>query len=167
MGFIGKFEMVTSQRGYNTRLWSFVLKCTNLMFNETVDCMISDSRGLQPFFFRNQQFKAGRSYRFDYDTVDWSWHKDDFFAILEKDDRIAQQWTLALKEYGLGECPQCHGSKRCRRCNGEGFVYPQGQIWAFQTCPECGGTGQCQVCDIPVRNGGFGGPPTGIGNGFR
>ena len=167
MSFKGSFELTTSNRMHGFRLWSFVLKCTNLFQSETVDCMISDEFGRQPFFFRQQTFKAGRSYRFDYDTVDWTWHQHDFFAILGNGDKIVQKWQLNLKEYAQGECPDCHGTHKCRKCNGEGFVYPHGHVWEFQTCDACGGTGTCQRCDIPYRPGRFGGPPTGIGNGFR
>jgi len=167
MGFSGRFEMVTSPRGYNARLWSFVLTCNNLLRSETVDCMISDARGQNPFFFRDQTFSPRTSYRFDYDTVDWMWYNDDFFAIIDHNNRILERWDLKLKVYGPGECPSCHGTKKCRRCNGEGFVYPKGKLWEFQNCPDCGGTGVCQTCEVPIRKPRFGGPPTGIGNGFK
>lgn len=167
MGFSGHFEKVASTRGYGTRMWSFVLKCNSLLFDETVDCMISDANEQQPFFFRAQTFKAGRKYRFDYDTVDWFWYKDDYFAILGKNDRIVKKWTLDLKEYRPGECPTCHGTKKCRRCNGQGYIYPKGKPWEFSECPECGGTAECQTCNVPIRRIRPGGPPTGIGNGFK
>ncbi len=167
MGFKGKFELVTSNRLNGFRLYSFVLKCTNLFQSETVDCMISDENGQQPFFFREQKFEAGRSYRFDYDTVDWSWYQHDFFAILDKNDRIVQKWQLNLKEYKPGECPECHGTKKCRACNGQAILLSLDSILNMKNCEYCGGTGTCQTCDIPRRPNRFGGPPTGIGNGFR
>ena len=167
MSFKGKFELTTSKRLSGFRLYSFVLKCTNLFQSETLDCMISDEEHRQPFYFRNQTFKAGRSYRFDFDTVDWQWYQHDYFAILGKGDKILQKWQLNLKEYAPGECPECHGTLKCKKCKGEGFVYPADRIWEFKTCPACGGTGVCQTCEIPKRPGRFGGGATGIGDGFK
>lgn len=167
MSFKGKFELTTSKKLSGFRLYSFVLKCTNLFQSEKVDCMISDEFNRTPFYFREQVFKAGRSYRFDYDTVDWTWHQHDYFAILGKNDQIVEKWQLNLKEYGSGECPECHGTKKCKKCNGQGFLYPPGRTWEFKTCDACGGTGTCQRCDVPIRPGVYGGPPTGIGNGFK
>lgn len=168
MSFSGKFELTTSTRVSGVRIYSFVLKCTNLLMSETVDCMISDEFQQQtPFYFRNQTFKAGRSYRFDFDTVNWQWYQHDFFAILGKDDKIIQKWQLNLKEYKPGECPECHGTHKCRKCNGQGFISPPNRIWEMKSCDACGGTGTCQKCDIPVRQYPSGGGPTGIGNGFK
>lgn len=167
MGFKGKFELTTSTRISGVRFHSFVLKCTNLLLSETVDCMISDEHNRQPFFFRGQTFKAGRSYRFDFDTVDWQWCQHDYFAILDNNDKIVKKWQLNLKEYKPGECPECHGTLKCKKCNGQGVVYPHGRMWEYKTCDACGGTGTCHTCDIPRRPGRFGGPPTGIGNGFK
>ena len=167
MSFSGKFERVPQKRIANTILYSFVLKNTDWFGSTKVDCMISDEFGQQPFYFRDQTFKAGRSYRFDLDTVDWTWCQHDFFAILGKNDKIVKKWELNLKEYGPGECPECHGTHKCKKCNGEGFIYPKGQIWNFKTCDACGGTGACARCDIPYRQYRGGGGPTGIGNGFK
>lgn len=162
MGFKGKFEMTSSSRLAGTRVWSFVLKCTNLFMSETVDCMICDEHHQHPFYFRQQTFKAGKSYRFDFDSVDWDWSQGDFFAILGSGDKIVKTWEFRRKIYGPGECPDCHGTHRCKKCHGEGFVYPHGEIWNFKTCPACGGTGECQTCDVPVREPRGGGGPTGL-----
>lgn len=167
MSLSGKFELVPQKRLAGTVLYSFVLKNTSWFGSDTVDCMISYEGCPQPFMFRNQTFKAGRSYRFDFDTVDWAWHNHDFFAILDKKGNVLKKWELNLKEYGPGECPECHGTKRCRKCNGQGLVYPPGKTWEYKDCDACGGTGVCQRCDIPVRPHRGGGGPTGIGNGFK
>ena len=82
-------------------------------------------------------------------------------------DKIVKKWQLNLKEYGPGECPDCHGTKQCRKCHGQGFLFPLGHPELFKTCQACGGTGTCQRCDIPVRQLPSGGGPTGIGNGFK
>lgn len=167
MGFKGKFELTTSTRISGARFYSFVLKCTNLLLGETVDYMISDEFNQRPFYYRNQTFKAGRSYRFDFDTVDWEWCQHDYFAILGKNDKVIKKWQLNLKEYKPGECPECHGTLKCKKCNGQGFIYQQGIMMEYKACDACGGTGICQTCFIPRRAAHFGGPPTGIGNGFK
>ena len=167
MGFTGKFELTTSKRLPGVRLYSFVLKNTNLIQSETVDIMLSDEDNRSPFYFRGQKLAAGRSYRFDYDTVDWLWYQHDYCAILGKNGKVIKKWELDLPEYGPGECPECHGTHKCRKCNGQGYIYPPGRTWEYKMCDACGGTGTCQRCDIPRRPGRFGGPPTGIGNGFK
>ena len=166
MGFKGHFEIAPQKRLLNTHLYSFVLKNTDFFGSETIDCMISYEGCPTPFIFRDQTLKAGRSYRFDFDTVNWTWCNHDFFAIIDKNNKILKKWELDIKEYAPGECPECHGTKKCRKCNGTGFVYPQGKMWEYQTCDSCGGTGICHTCDIPVRQHHGGGGPTGIGNGF-
>lgn len=167
MSFKGYFELAPQKRLMNTLMYSFVLKNTSWFGSDTIDCMICDEYGQEPWYFRAQVLKAGRSYRFDLDTVNWTWCQHDYFAILGKNDRIVQKWQLNLKEYRPGECPECHGTKKCRKCNGGGFVYPMGHPEQFKTCPDCGGTGTCHTCDIPVRTYRGGGGPTGIGNGFK
>lgn len=167
MGFSGKFELAPQKRLANSLLYSFVLTNTRWLGKETVDCMISDEFGQQPWYFRDQTFLAGRSYRFDFDTVDWQWCQHDYFAILGKNDKIIQKWQLNLKEYRPGECPDCHGTKKCKKCHGQGFIYPPNRIWEYKMCDSCGGTGMCYRCDVPKRSGYFGGVPTGIGNGFK
>ena len=112
MSFKGKFELTTSTRVSGVRIYSFVLKCTNLFQSEKVDCLIGYEGCPQPFIFRDQTFKAGRSYRFDFDTVDWQWYQHDYFAILGKNDKIVEKWQLNLKEYKPGECPECHEDDR-------------------------------------------------------
>ena len=63
MSFKGTFELVPQKRLAGTILYSFVLKNTNWFSSETVDCMISDEFGQQPFYFRGIKLKAGRSYQ--------------------------------------------------------------------------------------------------------
>lgn len=163
----GHFELHPQQRLAGTLLYSFVLKCTKWFGSETVDCMICDAYGQQPWFFRRQTFQARRSYRFDFDSVNWTWYQHDYFAILGKNDKIVEKWQLNLKEYRPGECPECHGTKKCNKCHGQGYIYPPGRTWEFKTCDRCGGTGECIRCDVPIREYKLGGGPTGIGNGFK
>lgn len=166
MSFKGTFELTTSHRLDGFRFYSFVLKNTDWFGSKTIDCMISDEYGQQPWYFREQTLKAGRSYRFDFDTVNWTWCQHDFFAILGKNDKILQKWQLNLKEYRMGECPDCHGTHKCKYCNGQGYLFNNHTI-EIKRCAACGGTGVCQRCDIPYRERRMGGQPTGIGNGFK
>ena len=132
------------------------------MFGDTVDIALYDCYGQNPWYYRDLKFKSGQSYTFDYDTVGWEWCQGDFIAIVNKNNKILQKWHLQIPEYRPGECPECHGTHKCRNCNGEGYVYPRGQIWQFKRCEKCGGTGICQTCNIPRRAAKFGGGPTGL-----
>ena len=132
------------------------------MFGDTVDIALCDCYGQNPWYYRDLKFKSGQSYTFDYDTVGWQWCQGDYIAIVDKNNKILQKWHLQIPEYRPGECPECHGTHKCRACNGEGYVYPRGKMWQFKRCERCGGTGICQTCDIPRRKQKFGGGPTGL-----
>lgn len=162
MGFLGTFTRFRSKRLAGGIEISFSLKCTNLIFGETVDIALYPSDGSHPWYFRDQKFKAGQTCDFNFDTVNWQWFQGDYAAIIDKKGKIKQTWVLSLKEYAPGECPDCHGTKICKTCQGKGNIYPPGQIWNFKTCPSCGGTGICQTCEIPRRKPSFGGGPTGL-----
>lgn len=162
MSFKGTFKRVSSNRLANIIVLSFELKCTNMMFGETVDVGLFPSDGSQPWYYRGLKFKAGQTYVFNYDTVDWNWCQGDYAAILGKNDKVIDKWQLHLREYSPGECPECHGTHKCRTCNGSGMVYPPHKIWEAKSCPECGGTGICKTCDIPRRKPKLGGAPTGL-----
>lgn len=164
MSFKGTFSRFASTRLHGSILISFSLKCTNLMFGETVDVGIFPSDGSQPWYYRGLKFKSGQTYIFNYDSIDWNWCQGDYAAILGAGNKIVQKWTLQLKEYAPGECPECHGTHKCHDCHGTGFVNPSGtrHLWEQVQCPKCGGTGICQTCDIPRRAFRFGGPPTGL-----
>lgn len=166
MSFKGTFKRIPSKRLANVIVLSFELKCTNMIFGETVDVGLFPADGSQPWYYRNLQFKAGQTYVFNFDTVDWEWYQGDYAAILGKNDKIIDKWELRLKEYGPGECPDCHGTLKCKACHGQGFVYPRGRIEEFKTCMACGGTGICKTCHVPRRKPKFGGPPTGFGRSF-
>lgn len=162
MGFKGNFSKYQSKRLAGTVLWSFTLKCTNLMFGETIDIGLYPSDGSQPWYQRDIKFKAGQQIIVNHDTFDWIWYQGDYLAIIDKNNRIIEKWVFQMKEYGPGECPECHGTHKCKKCHGEGFIYPPGRTWEFKTCPQCGGTGICQTCDIPRRGFNLGGAPTGL-----
>ena len=162
MGFKGNFSKYQSKRLAGTVLWSFTLKCTNLMFGESIDIGLFPSDGSQPWYQRDIKFKAGQQIIVNHDTFDWIWYQGDYLAIIDKNNRIIEKWVFQMKEYGPGECPECHGTHKCKKCHGEGFIYPPGRTWEFKTCPQCGGTGICQTCDIPRRGFKLGGAPTGL-----
>lgn len=173
MGFKGSFSLITTKR-FGIRMYSFTLKCTNIFQSETFDCALIDCYNQHPWFFRNQRLKAGAEMHFNGDTISGfdsnfgSWCQGDKFAIIDKNNKIIKQWTLTLREYAQGECPECHGSKQCAHCRGEG-IYTD-RSFNIIKCPYCGGTGTCQTCDIPYRKAKLGGPimpggPTGQMNG--
>lgn len=159
----GTFSIYPPQRlGGTIRLWQFVLKNDNMFFSSKVDVVLSDCYGQKPFIFRNIKLNAGQSVAFNLDTVDWQWYQDDFAAIIDKNNKILQKWVFHIKEYAPGECPDCHGTHKCRHCHGQGLIYPPGRIWEVSSCIHCGGTGLCLTCDINRRGPALGSRPTGL-----
>ena len=99
MSFKGTFKRVPSSRLANIVILSFELKCTNMMFGETVDVGLFPSDGSQPWYFRDLKFKAGQTYVFNLDTVNWEWFQGDYAAILGKDNKIIEnQKTISSLE---------------------------------------------------------------------
>lgn len=124
-----------------------------MLMPETFDCAIIDSTGQQPTQIRRRlKLKPNESFTFNFDTCGWDWCQGDFFAVLGKNDKIQKRWELNLKVYGCGECPDCHGSHRCIKCNGTGTIRNQ-HTHTISTCPTCNGTGVCQTCYVPIRQG--------------
>lgn len=162
MSLSGSFNIYYTQksRGY-LKMWQFVLKNTNMLFSETFDFMLCDCFGQTPFYFRNVKLKPGESVAFNVDTVDWTWCQDDFAAVIDSNNRIHKKWQFHIKEYKPGECPDCHGTHKCRYCHGQGRNYI-GNIWEAKPCDHCGGTGVCLTCEIPRRKPQMGMGPTGL-----
>lgn len=153
MGLVGSFDWYHSLQQGGKRAISFTLTCDNMITNEIFDCAIVDSTGQQPTQIRRQlKLKPNQSFTFNYDTCGWDWCQDDYFAILGKDNKIKKRWDLNLKIFGPGECPECHGSHRCVKCNGSG-VLRDARTHTISSCPTCNGTGECQKCYIPLRPG--------------
>ena len=152
MSFKGEFYWIRSMRQGGRKAISFTLTCTNLFQSETIDAAIVDGTGqLQPMIFRQQTLKAKESLRFDFDTVDWDWCQGDTFTILDKKGQMGQKWVLNLKTYAPGECPDCHGTHKCRQCNGTGMIFNR-PTHTYNQCEACNGIGICQTCFVPMRN---------------
>lgn len=153
MGLKGSFTWFVSLHQGGRKAVSFTLTCKNMLKAETFDCAIIDSTGQLPAQIRRQlKLKPNESFTFNYDTCGWEWCQGDFFAILGKNDKIEQRWDLNLKVYARGECPECHGSHRCIKCNGAGTL-SNPHTHTISHCTVCGGTGVCQECYVPVRTG--------------
>ena len=153
MSFRGSFDWFTSLHQGGKRAISFTLTCKNMLMPETFDCAIIDSTGQQPTQIRRGlKLKPNESFIFNYDSCGWDWCQGDFFAILGKNDKIQKRWDLNLKVYGRGECPECHGSHRCVKCNGTGTIR-NSHNHTIDSCPTCNGTGICQKCYVPMRAG--------------
>jgi len=151
MGLKGKFEWYNSLRAGGRKSITFTLTCDNLFQGETFDCAImANNDSAQPMYFRQLKLKAKQSLQFNFDTVDWQWCNGDTFVILGKKDSIKKKWPLSLQMYAPGECPDCHGTHRCRKCSGKGYLnLPNHNI---EQCDECYGSGVCQTCYVPQRN---------------
>lgn len=146
--FKGEFLKTKSSK-LGLPIVSFVLTNSNLFVNETINILISDTTGTKRRSMR-LELQKGLSYRFDIDTIGWDWAQYDIFSIIDNSGRIIQQWQCRMPEYDHISCPHCHGTKKCRFCNGEGVSLTAN--YQVLTCSACGGTGICQYCDVPVRN---------------
>lgn len=151
MALIGTFSWYNSLHQGGKKAISFSLYSDNHFQNETFDCAIIDSKGqLTPQIRRQITLKPKQSFRFDYDSCGWDWCVGDFFAILGENDRIKKRWNLNLQMYKPGECPECHGTKKCKYCNGSGMVHYK-HVHTYSQCTVCDGNGVCQTCYIPIR----------------
>lgn len=154
MSFKGQFSWIQSVRQGGRKAISFTLTCTNFFQSETFDAAVIDSTGqLQPMLFTQLTLGAKKSLRFDVDTVGWDWCQGDTFAILDKNRQIDKnnKWTLNIKVPAPGECRDCHGTHKCKYCNGMGIV-TDNYTHEISSCEVCHGTGVCQACYVPFRN---------------
>lgn len=152
MSFEGAFKWIKSVRQGGRKAISFTLTCTNFFRKERFDAAIICGMGnLDPIYFNGLELEAKKSYSFDFDTVGWDWCQGDSFVILGKNKKIEKQWTLNLKVPAPGECPECHGTKKCSSCNGTGQIHDY-RTHLISYCEKCSGTGICQECYLPVRN---------------
>ena len=154
MSFKGQFNWIQSMRQGGRKAISFTLTCTNLFKSETFDAAIVDGTGqLQPILFSQLSLGSKKSFRFDIDTVGWDWCQGDTFAILDKNGQIgkANKWTLNIHVPAPGECHDCHGTHKCKQCNGTGIV-TNNYSHEISSCEVCHGTGICQTCFVPFRN---------------
>ena len=150
MALKGKFEWYISPRAAGRKFVRFVLTNDNLFQSETFDCaLMAVDPTVQPMVFQNLNLPVKKSLAFDYDTVDWTWCDGDRFAILGRNNSVKHEWPLGLQTYKPGECPDCHGTKRCRVCSGKGFVRGS---FGMERCQACQGTGECFTCYVPVRS---------------
>ena len=161
MGFKGSFKQIRCNR-IGGRMWSFELSNTGWFGKKVYNIGIYDTYRQNPWFWRGQVLKSGETVAFNYDTVDWYFCQGDTVVLMDEKDQIIQSWVLQLREYRQGECPECHGTHKCRRCNGNGYVWPKGRMEEFSKCPDCDGLGVCQTCYVPRRVNGYGGNPTGL-----
>lgn len=177
MSFKVTYELRPSRNFGGIPTYACIIKCTNLLLGETVDIALIPSNGDQPWVFRNVKFNATQSREFSEATVNWTWCQNDSIAIIDSHGHIKQQWPFRLKEYRPGECPDCHGTHKCKYCRGQGFRIPKnledmlrpkpGQILGGE-CEKCWGTGTCQKCYIPTRSprlapSSWGTPPSAAG----
>lgn len=154
MSFKGQFNWIQSMRQGGRKAISFTLTCTNLFQSETFDAAIIDGTGQQqPMLFSRLSLAAQKSFRFDMDTVGWDWCQGDTFAVLDKNGQIGKdnKWTLNIHVPAPGECRDCHGTHKCKQCNGTGIV-TDNYTHEISSCEVCHGTGVCQTCYVPFRN---------------
>lgn len=152
MSLTGKFEWYQSQRLGGKKCITFILSNTNLLMKENFNIVLLGSQSGQPnASFNNIDIPANKSIKIDYDTVDWDWCQGDKIILTDKNGNAIKQWTLMLPTVNQGSCPQCHGTHKCRNCNGSGVVRDK-RYGGYDKCPVCLGSGECQTCYIPIRS---------------
>ena len=142
--FKGQFNWFQSMRQGGCKAISFTLTCTNIFQSETFDAAIIDGTGqLQPMVFTQLTLGAKK----------WDWCQGDTFAILDKNRQMDKhnKWTMNIKVPAPGECRDCHGTHKCKQCNGTGLV-TNNYTHEVSSCNVCRGTGVCQACYVPFRN---------------
>ena len=161
MGLKGTFKQVHCNR-LGGKMWSFELTNTSWFGEKVYNLGIYDTFRQNPWFWRGEILKSGNTVSFNYDTVDWLFCQGDSVVLLDDNDNVLDSWTLQLREYGPGECPECHGSHKCRKCGGQGYLFPKHGDEVYVKCPDCDGTGVCQTCNVPRREPRYGGAPSGL-----
>lgn len=148
MDLEGRYEWITSRRTGSPAI-SFVLHSTRWIRDEHFDAVLIDATGIRPpKTFNNLCLEHGKSYRFDFDTIDWEWRAGDSFVITRRNGKdVNLKWVFDSKGPSEGECPECHGTHICSACNGRGHLIDSHHT--IQTCQRCHGTGRCQTCYIP------------------
>ena len=160
MAFKGKFNKFTYLHGADrpghdvTELasWTFDLTNTSWFGSKQVSLYITD-------FFQRQnrtypfEARSGATYRFNLKTVDWNWGQGDTAILYDAQGQVIDQWQFFLKEYAPGQCPECHGTKKCGACKGN-WLRNNPNLMSdqlFIKCNRCYSTGRCQTCDIPYH----------------
>lgn len=152
MSLKGKYIWFNSLRLGGKKAISFELTNSAWFGQEVFNAALVSGDGMTPpMHYLQQVLKHGETLRFNYDTVDWNWKQGDSFVILDKNGKIIQSWPLNLSTYAVGECPECHGTHRCKTCQGRGVITDY-HTHMVSSCQVCHGTGVCQTCYIPTSS---------------
>ena len=163
MAIKGFFRQQTAvmPSGIQRKIVTLMLTNSNWLGHEQFDVVFSDMGHVNTATF-DIELKAGQSIELDVRNTGWDWCMGDYAAIVDKKGREQQRWDFKPRIYGPGECPECHGTRRCAACQGRGQ-------WPDRTnrlviCHNCMGSGQCQTCYVPVRgaNDSFPGPTASV-----
>ena len=150
MSLKGKYIWFNSIRLGGKKAISFELTNSAWFGQEVFNAALVSGDGMtSPMHYPQQELKHGETLSFNYDTVGWNWKQGDSFVLLDKKGKIKQSWPLNLSTYAVGECPECHGTHRCKTCQGKGVITDY-HTHMVTTCHVCYGTGICQTCYIPV-----------------
>ena len=165
MGFKGKFIKYIHKSGANKPgamvssypTWSFSLTNTSWFGSTKVKAYITDyyQRHSREYPF---EAKSGKTYNFNIGTIDWDWCQGDVFILFDEHGKEIDHWDFFLKEYAPGECPECHGTKKCGSCHGDPIKLNK-DLYAsdwYHECKRCSGTGVCQTCYIPYHRDALG-----------
>ncbi len=151
MALKGSFrkQLAVLPNGTQRNIYSFVLLNTDWFGQQSFKIVLSDmGMGHQAPF--DISLKAGKAIELDIRNTGWDWCMGDFAMIVDKNGKEKMRWSFSPQIYAPGTCPECHGTHRCKACDGRGKWVDKMRNYVY--CPICHGTGQCQTCYVPIRN---------------
>ena len=136
--------------GTQRNIYSLVLTNTDWLGQQQFTIVLSDM-GMSKKASFDITLKSGKAIELDVRNTGWDWCMGDFAMVVDKKGREKERWNFTPKVYAPGTCPECHGTHRCKACDGRGQWFDKTRRAVI--CPTCHGTGQCQTCFVPVREG--------------
>lgn len=151
MAINGSFrkQLAVLPNGTQRNIYSFILHNDDWFGSQQLTVVLADMGMVHHQSF-TIELKAGQAIELDVRNTSWDWCIGDVAIILDKKGKEKKRWSFQPRVYGVGECPDCHGTHRCRACDGRGRWPDNMRNYVY--CPTCHGTGVCQTCYIPTRN---------------
>ena len=151
MALKGSFrkQLAVLPNGTQRNIYSFVLHNTDWVGQQKFTIVFSDMGMIKTASF-DIQLKSGKAVELDVRNTGWDWCMGDFAMIVDKKGKVKMRWNFSPPVYPAGSCPECHGTHRCKACDGRGRWVDKSRNYVY--CPSCHRTGQCQTCYVPVRN---------------
>lgn len=151
MAINGSFrkQLAVLPNGTQRNIYSLVIHNSDWIGSQQLTVVFADMGMVHQASF-NIELKSGQTIELDVRNTSWDWCMGDVAIILDKKGKEKVRWSFSPHVYRAGECPECHGTHRCKACDGRGRWTDK--MRNYVSCPTCHGTGQCQTCYIPTRD---------------